>query len=256
MILFPLNRILQHFNTTPDHHSVIFTSGCTGALKLLADTFDWSGQNSVTKRTGGDDSAVKTSHDATETTHSASKSRESISAGWFCYLEDNHTSVIGMREVARNKGVKILAISKDKIESCSASNSNLSQKSDLHNGNCLFAYPAQSNFSGHKYPLDWCSKVKQGQLYPLLDCCHGNWYVALDAAAMAATSPLDLSSCMADFVTVSFYKMFGFPTGLGALIVRKDAEAVLRKTYFGGGTVQAYLSSEQFHAPKSSVADW
>ena len=209
----------------------------------------------MTKRTCGD-CAVKTSHDASETTHSAPKSNESISAGWFYYLKDNHTSVIGMREVAKNKGAQILAISKDEIESCSAANSDLSQKSDFQNGNCLFAYPAQSNFSGHRYPLDWCSKVKKGQLSPSFNCCHGNWYVVLDAAAMAATSPLDLSSCRADFVTISFYKMFGFPTGLGALIIRKDAEAVLRKTYFGGGTVQAYLSSEQFHAPKSSIVDW
>ena len=46
------------------------------------------------------------------------------------------------------------------------------------------------------------------------------WKVLLDAAAFAPTQPLDLSQFPADFVAVSFYKMFGYPTGLGALLVR------------------------------------
>jgi selenocysteine lyase/cysteine desulfurase len=38
--------------------------------------------------------------------------------------------------------------------------------------------------------------------------------VVLDAAAFVATHPLDLSSVHPDFVDISFYKLFGFPTGL------------------------------------------
>jgi molybdenum cofactor sulfurtransferase len=38
---------------------------------------------------------------------------------------------------------------------------------------------------------------------------------------------------------MSFYKMFGFPTGLGALLVRNDVTTLLDKHYFGGGTVDA-----------------
>lgn len=41
------------------------------------------------------------------------------------------------------------------------------------------------------------------------------WYVVLDAAGFAATCPLDLSQWKPDFVPVSFYKIFGYPTGLG-----------------------------------------
>lgn len=40
-----------------------------------------------------------------------------------------------------------------------------------------------------------------------------HWYVALDAAAFVPTSPLNLAEFQADFVCMSFYKMFGFPTG-------------------------------------------
>jgi len=41
---------------------------------------------------------------------------------------------------------------------------------------------------------------------------HG-WDVLLDAAAFVPTNPLDLSQVKPDFVPVSFYKMFGYPTG-------------------------------------------
>ena len=39
---------------------------------------------------------------------------------------------------------------------------------------------------------------------------------------------------------MSFYKMFGMPTGLGALVARRGAAAELsrHRTYFGGGTVR------------------
>jgi selenocysteine lyase/cysteine desulfurase len=49
---------------------------------------------------------------------------------------------------------------------------------------------------------------------------------------------LSLSRVPADFVAVSFYKMFGYPTGVGALVARRDALATLRRRYFGGGTVE------------------
>ena len=62
--------------------------------------------------------------------------------------------------------------------------------------------------------------------------------VLVDAAAYAATSPLSLAEVPADFVAVSFYKLFGYPTGVGALVARRDALALLRRGYFGGGTVQ------------------
>jgi selenocysteine lyase/cysteine desulfurase len=63
--------------------------------------------------------------------------------------------------------------------------------------------------------------------------------VLLDCAAFAPTSRLDLSMWQPDFVALSFYKMFGYPTGLGALIVRRRALERLRRPWFSGGTVVA-----------------
>ncbi|XP_019785957.1 molybdenum cofactor sulfurase isoform X9 [Tursiops truncatus] len=117
----------------------------------------------------------------------------------------------------------------------------------------LFCYPAQSNFSGTRYPLSWIEEVKSGRMCPVGG--PGKWFVLLDAAAYVGTSPLDLSVHRADFVPLSFYKIFGFPTGLGALLVNSRSAPLLRKTYFGGGTATAYLAKEDFYIPRESVAE-
>jgi selenocysteine lyase/cysteine desulfurase len=93
-------------------------------------------------------------------------------------------------------------------------------------GNILFAYPAQSYFSSVQHPLEWIEEAHS----------HG-WDVLLDAAAFVPTSRLDLGIVKPDFVPVSFYKMFGYPTGLGALIARRQALEKLRRPWFAGGTI-------------------
>jgi len=90
----------------------------------------------------------------------------------------------------------------------------------------LFAFPAQSNFTGVKHPLE------------LVERAHARgWDVLLDAAAFVPTNRLDLQRVQPDFVSVSFYKMFGYPTGVGCLLVRKSALPRLRRPWFSGGTV-------------------
>src|SRR5690606_3442188 len=91
----------------------------------------------------------------------------------------------------------------------------------------LFAYPAQSNFSGVKHPLEWIEIAREM-----------GYDVLLDAAAFTPTSRLDLGKVKPDFVALSFYKMFGFPTGVGALLARRSALAKLHRPWFGGGTVR------------------
>lgn len=53
--------------------------------------------------------------------------------------------------------------------------------------------------------------------------------VLLDAAAYLPTHDLDLTTHPADFVVASFYKMFGYPTGLGALVLRTEHVPQLNK---------------------------
>ena len=55
-----------------------------------------------------------------------------------------------------------------------------------------------SNFSGVRHSLE------------MIDHAHAKgWDVLLDAAAFAPTNRLDLSAVRPDFVSISFYKMFG-----------------------------------------------
>src|SRR5205085_11716153 len=65
--------------------------------------------------------------------------------------------------------------------------------------------------------------------------------VLLDAASYVPAHVLSLRRHPAAFVALSFYKMFGYPTGVGALVARRDALARLRRPWFAGGTV-AYAS--------------
>ncbi|XP_046583954.1 molybdenum cofactor sulfurase-like isoform X1 [Haliotis rubra] len=292
-------RVLQFFNASAEEYSVVFTSGCTQALKLIAETF--------------------TFHDDT-TPEDPSQTRDG--GGSFVYLLDNHTSVQGMRELVSDRVAGVYCLDEEELDQdipqhlnqihlrCQASDQNrpesnqqsvdvstdkcnvlpsnkLNQSQDQSDdtavlttvdvsrsgekqhvtskchksrtkdqtGLCnLFAYPAQSNFSGRKYPLSWIDRVQRGDM-GFQSKLPGKWYVVLDAASYVSTSKLDLKKHKPDFVTLSFYKIFGFPTGLGALLVRADAAPLLNKRYFGGGTVSVSDARERFHVLKPTLAD-
>ena len=293
-------RVLNHFNTDLSHYDLVFTSGCTGALNLLADSFPWAELNegsryNHTPRTQNPQgipcvdstnvmylpdhigSTVKSSSAKERQVHSGLiTTAEHSGRSVFCYLEDNHTSVVGMRETAACRGAKVVCathsnlISNPELDKThrheTLTNGEATSDSSLTKGTLtsgadsfvpprhLFAYPAQSNFCGRKYPLSWIQDIPNKQLvFKGLPPLSGSWLVALDAASLVSTSPLDLSSFPAHFVALSFYKMFGFPTGLGALLVRRDCWGLLEKSYYGGGTVAATVSREGFHVPRAEL---
>jgi molybdenum cofactor sulfurtransferase len=147
--------------------------------------------------------------------------------GRYLLTFDNHNSVNGIREFAHARGASVtyipVGLPDMRVDEAQLERE-LSQPSKT--GHNLFAYPAQSNFSSVQHPLDWIAKAHD----------YG-WDVLLDAAAFVATNRLDLSQVKPDFVPVSFYKMFGYPTGIGALIARKEALAKLHRPWFAGGTI-------------------
>eukprot|EP00794_Sanderia_malayensis_P020702 gene20702-22736_t len=236
-------EIAAHFNTSLDKHHVIFTSGATAALRLIAESFQWSCLSS------------------------------------FVFLDDNHTSAVGIKELVKSAGGESIcvtesavasAIEKKKIAALN-SLSNLkpshylsdeipfredSSSESRYVETChLFCFPAMSNFCGRKYCLEWVDDIHDGCLSSSFGS-QGKWFVVLDAASYVGTSCLDLSSVAADFVVVSFYKLFGFPTGIGALIVRSDAAYALRsKVYYGGGTLSSTIPSIDHHVFKTDIAE-
>uniref|UniRef100_A0A383WFG8 Thioredoxin domain-containing protein n=1 Tax=Tetradesmus obliquus TaxID=3088 RepID=A0A383WFG8_TETOB len=108
----------------------------------------------------------------------------------------------------------------------------------------LIAYPAQDNYAGVVYPLDYINKAHAAST------ATDRYLVLLDAAAFLPSHPLDLSVHPADFVAASFYKLFGYPTGLGALVLRSELVPALRKVYFGGGSVALATPEGCWHVAK------
>jgi len=152
-------------------------------------------------------------------------------------LADNHNSVNGIREYCQRRG--------GAYQYCSIQYEDLRIDDDMLNAlldehddkpNRLFAFPAQSNVSGVKHDLQWIEKAQSK-----------GWDVMLDAAAYVPTSKLDLKKVQPDFVSVSFYKIFGYPTGLGCLLVRKDKFRKLVKPWFAGGTVTLASVQSKHH---------
>lgn len=104
---------------------------------------------------------------------------------------------------------------------------------------------------GTKYPLEWIEEVQNGALNTKGS---QNFYTLLDAACYASSNDLNLGGIFQpDFIAISFYKIFGYPTGLGALLVKKSSEGVLKKKYLGGGTVLMALSSENVMIPRGNL---
>lgn len=94
----------------------------------------------------------------------------------------------------------------------------------------------------------------------------------LDAASYVSSHALDLREVPADYTVLSFYKMFGYPTGVGALVVRLErwvtspcyacincvisssSAAALQPVYFGGGSVDAYSGHADILIPSLNVS--
>jgi len=182
--------VLSFFSADPDEYDVVFTSNASGALKIVGESYPFDEESR------------------------------------YLLTYDNHNSVNGIREFARARGAGVTYLpvgDPDLRLDCQMVTTELERAG---RGNRLFAYPAQSNFSGVQHPLEWVAQAQEL-----------GWDVILDCAAFAPTNRLDLSAIKPDFVPLSFYKMFGYPTGAGALIARREALAKLRRPWFAGGTI-------------------
>jgi molybdenum cofactor sulfurtransferase len=200
--------VLSFFNASPDEYVAIFTPNATGALRLVGEAYPF--------RTGDR----------------------------FLLSFDNHNSVNGIREFARARGAETTYVPSVapalRVDESLLARYLTEVAGEHHN---LFAYPAQSNFSGVQHPLAWIEQA------------HGHgWDVLLDAAAYVPTNRLDLSRWHPDFVALSFYKMFGWPTGVGALLARRDALAKLERPWFSGGTIVAAFVQRQWYQSAPGAA--
>ncbi|XP_062115811.1 molybdenum cofactor sulfurase isoform X2 [Humulus lupulus] len=222
-------QVLDYCKASPKEYSCIFTSGATAALKLVGEAFPWSPESC------------------------------------FMYTIENHNSVLGIRD----QGAAAFAIDIEEDAHDSTSMRVLQHQVQRRNeakflqdewtGNAynLFAFPSECNFSGSRFSLDLVKRMKEDSARILEGSpfCNGRWMVLIDAAKGGATEPPDLSQYSADFIVLSLYKLFGYPTGLGALIVRNDAAKLLKKAYFSGGTVAAAIADIDFVKRRKGIEE-
>jgi molybdenum cofactor sulfurtransferase len=197
-------QILEFFRASPEEYEVIFTPNATGALRLVGESYPFG------------------------------------PGGRLLLTFDNHNSVNGIRQFARARGASVsyvpldpadLRVSEEALArqlqaATSTRRGRLARRRSGPTPGSLFAFPAQSNFSGVQHPLTWIA-----QAHP------AGYDVLLDAAAFAPTNRLDLSRWHPDYVSLSFYKIFGYPTGIGALLARSPALAKLVRPWYAGGTI-------------------
>ncbi len=184
-------RVLEFFHASPEDYIVIFTANASQALKLVGESYPFQ---------QGDQ---------------------------FLLTFDNHNSVNGIREFDRARGAQTTYVPMVP-PALRVDEATLDEHLERARpgGRNLFAYPAQSNFSGVQHPLEWIERAQAK-----------GWDVLLDAAAFVATNRLDLARWHPDYVALSFYKMFGYPTGVGALLGRRPALEKLHRPWFAGGTI-------------------
>ena len=166
-----------------------------------------------------------------------------------------HTSVLGVREYASQAGASVSPVSEDAAWAEAPTKPHTQTQARGNGLPCLFAFSPECNFSGRKYSLNLVETYTSHCTSSTSGGPGKDWYVLLDAAKHAATNPLDLSRCRADFVAISFYKMFGVPSGLGALLVSQEGASLLRKRYFGGGSITAASATRSFHELRPNVSE-
>lgn len=211
-------RVLAHVGASARTHAVVFVANATAAVRLVGELVVRAETRVV-------------------------------------HAQVNHTSLLGLRGVAAARGAPVQMLreselnhwSLDCIATCRAGPA-CSRCLWLAGGPAedtpvLLAVPAMCNFSGTVYDVGAVVRHVRRRV--------PRTRVLVDAAAFAATHALDLTRQVgADFVCLSLYKLFGFPTGVGCLVATLDAarELVRCRAYFGGGTL-ASLRVDRIDAP-------
>ena len=198
-------RVLKFLNAPPDEYTVVFTANATAAARLVGEAYRFG-----------------------------RRSRLVLTA-------DNHNSIQGLRCYAIRAGARVVyvPVGPRELRTDTADVVSALSRRCLFNrteNRGLFAYPAQSNFTGVRHPLSWVKLARER-----------GYDVLLDAAAYLPTTKLDLSLVQPDFTVMSWYKVFGFPTGVGCLVARRSALARLCRPWFSGGTVEAALVGLPWH---------
>ncbi|KAL3929390.1 MAG: hypothetical protein SGBAC_012233 [Bacillariaceae sp.] len=242
-------RVLNHFDAkagrfasvkdtndssiTSDSHSgyeAVFTSGTTEALRIVAERFPWQ-----------------------------TNDYDGLKSSILLYAQNSHSSVLGMREVAISLGARFVCLPIEEIESMtkesfeklkSGVGANGSSNNNEIGAGCLLVFPAECNFGGYKPDSQKIIATARS----------AGWHSMLDIAKAASTGPVSLRDLNPDFACMSFYKMFGSPTGVGGLFIKRNVIDLLTdhhsraRPYVGGGSFNLILAKQDMSAPSSGAS--
>jgi selenocysteine lyase/cysteine desulfurase len=242
------SAVLAHFNAPPKEYAAIFTPNASGACRLVGEAYPFSARTRLV--------LTYDNHNSVNGIREFARARGAVTQYVpFCSPELRVDDDAIRQALARRPPGRLGAASRvasggvapwagrgrrsgrqrsQAWEQVEATERPVSARSIAASSGRrgLLAYPAQSNFSGVQHPLRW------------IEMAHDQGYdVLLDAAAYLPSNRLDLSVVKPDFVPVSWYKVFGYPTGVGCLIARREALRRLWRPWFAGGSV--HLASVQ-----------
>ena len=214
-------KVLEYFNCSSAEYDVVLTSGGTGGIRIIAENFLFQNKSK------------------------------------FICTEANHNSILGIRNVCVSKGGTFHCLQYEDSEQLLS----LISKTTTTDGiPSLFAAPWACNFTGDVLPVaSICATAHQQGMFTLIDACAAFGKYKIDLSGDANRNP--------DFLIFSFYKAFGMPTGMGALLIKKGLyepnttikhtrPCPLQKTYFGGGTLDSIIASEEWEVRHNNSTDF
>ena len=195
-------QILEFFRASPEEYEVIFTPNATGALRLVGESYPFG------------------------------------PGSRYLLTFDNHNSVNGIRQFARAKGASVsyvplapadLRVSEETLARHLAAAAPVRRRlaAAAPASPPATCSPSRPSPTSPASSTPWPGSPRPRR--PATTCC---WTPPLSPA-----NRLDLSRWHPDYVSLSFYKIFGYPTGIGALLVRRPALARLHRPWYAGGTI-------------------
>ena len=234
-------KVLKHFGAPNfgDYACVFVNGGATSAIQLVGDVFFSSREDGLS------------------------------------YAAENHTSVVGLRNVAWNRGGDVHVLVEEenggdgtwtsvKLNGEGTKKTKTKtwfrrRKSGVVNKKHLLAYADESNFHGQGVREENVKRKVEEIRREGSEC-----FILLDASKSAATRPVVLKdverALRPDFIVASAYKIFGYPTGVGFLLVSNRAMKMIERNgninrkFFGGGTAKVIDANTNFFVAKENAA--
>nr|CDI54003.1 related to molybdenum cofactor sulfurase [Melanopsichium pennsylvanicum 4] len=228
------NAILEFFDADPADYDVVWTSNATAGFRIVGETYDFRGKRMLIPR------------DAHNSLNSLARKAQA-GGGSFEFIEFDQTWSCSSgveKQDTISRQAYLDALSQPGSSLSSLKNMEQKQQQQQEQDKGLIFFTGQSNITGVKLDMSLLSIAKDL-----------GWNVGLDAAALAPSTRISLRCYPSvDYMVVSLYKICGYPTGVGALIMKKSmyANMTRKETFFGGNIIGITMDKMEFSLVEGS----